>query len=41
LETYVILCRGGRRTPDELQAAFASSIEEGERTPDDVRRICS
>ena len=41
METYVILRRGGWRTPDELQAAFARSIEEGERTPDDVRRICS
>jgi hypothetical protein len=41
LETYVILRRGGWRTPDELQAALARSIEEGERTPDDVRRICS
>jgi hypothetical protein len=41
LETYVILRRGGWRTPDELQAALARSSEEGERTPDDVRRICS
>jgi len=41
LETYVILRRGGWRTPHELQAALARSIEEGERTPDDVRRICS
>jgi hypothetical protein len=41
LETYVILRRGGWRTPDELQAALARSIEEGERAPDDVRRICS
>jgi hypothetical protein len=41
LETYVILRRGAWRTPDELQAALARSIEEGERTPDHVRRICS
>ena len=41
METYVILRRGGWRTPDELQAALARSLEEGERTPDDVRRICS
>ena len=37
----MILRRGGWRTPDELQAALARSLEEGERTPDDVRRICS
>ena len=41
METYVILRRGGWRTPDELQAALARSIEESERTPDDLRRICS
>ena len=41
METYVILRRGGWRTPDELQAAAARSIEEGERTPDDVRWIRS
>jgi hypothetical protein len=41
LETYVILRRAGWRTPDELQAALARSIEEGERTPEHVRRICS
>ncbi len=41
METYVILRRGGWRTPDELHAAFARSIEESERTPDQVRRICS
>ena len=41
METYVILRRGGWRTPDELQAALSRSIEEGERTPDDVRRVCS
>ena len=41
METYVILRRGGWRTPDELQAAVARAIEESERTPDDVRRVCS
>jgi hypothetical protein len=41
LETYVILRRAGWRTPDELQAALTRSIEEGERMPDDVRRIRS
>ena len=35
LETYVILRRGGWRTPDELQAAAARSTEEGEQ---DARR---
>jgi uncharacterized protein DUF4242 len=41
LETYVILRRSGWRTPDELQAALARSIEEADKTPDDVRRMCS
>ena len=41
METYVILRRAGWRTPDELQAALARSIEEGERTPDQVRQICN
>ena len=41
MQTYVILRRGGWRTPGELQAALARSIEEAERTPDDVHRICS
>ena len=41
METYVILRRAGWRTPDELQAALTRSIEEDERTPDHVRRICS
>ena len=41
METYVILRRGGWRTPDELQAAAARSTEEGDRMPDDVRWIRS
>jgi hypothetical protein len=41
VETYVILRRGGWRTPDELQAAAARSTEEGDRMPDDVRWIRS
>jgi hypothetical protein len=36
----VILRRGGRRTPDELQQA-ARSIAEGDRAPDDIRWIRS
>ncbi len=41
METYVILRRGGWRTPEELQAAAARSTEEGDRTPDDIRWIRS
>jgi hypothetical protein len=41
METYVILRRSGWRTPEELQAAAARSIEEGDRTPDDIRWIRS
>jgi Protein of unknown function (DUF4242) len=41
METYVILRRGGWRTPDELQEAAARSIAEGDRTPDDIRWIRS
>jgi hypothetical protein len=41
LETYVILRRGGWRTPDELQQAAARSMAEGDRTPDDIRWIRS
>ena len=41
METYVILRRGGWRTPEELQAAAARSTEEGDRMPDDVRWIRS
>jgi hypothetical protein len=41
VETYVILRRGAWRTPDELQAAVARSIEEGDKRPEDVRWIRS
>lgn len=41
METYVILRRGAWWTPDELQAAAARSVEEGDKTPDDVRWIRS
>jgi hypothetical protein len=41
VETFVILRRGGWRTPDELQAATARSTEEGDKVPDDIRWIRS
>ena len=41
METYVILRRGGWRTPDELQEAAARSTAEGDRTPEDIRWIRS
>jgi len=41
VETYVILRRGGWRTPDELQAAAARSTEEADKMPDDIRWIRS
>ena len=41
METYVILRRGGWRTPDELQDAANRSTAEGDRTPDDIRWIRS
>jgi uncharacterized protein DUF4242 len=41
VETYVILRRGGWRTPEELKAAAARSTEEGDQMPDDVRWIRS
>ena len=41
METYVILRRGGWRTPDELQDAAARSTAEGDRMPDDIRWIRS
>jgi Nickel responsive protein SCO4226-like len=41
VETYVILRRGGWRTPEELQAAAARSTEEGDKTPDNIRWIRS
>ena len=41
METYLILRRGGWRTPDEVRAAAARSSEEGDKAPDDVRWIRS
>jgi hypothetical protein len=41
METYVILRRGGWRTPDELQEAADRSTAESEQMPDDVRWIRS
>jgi hypothetical protein len=41
VETYLILRRSGWRTPGEQQAAAARTIEEADRTPDDIRWIRS
>jgi hypothetical protein len=41
METYVILRRGGWRTPEDLQAAAERSTAEGDQMPDDVRWIRS
>ena len=41
METYVILRRGGWRTPEDLEAAAARSTAEGERMSDDIRWIRS
>jgi Nickel responsive protein SCO4226-like len=41
LETYLILRRGGWRTPEELQEAARRSTAEGERMADDVRWLRS
>jgi sporulation protein YlmC with PRC-barrel domain len=41
METYVILRRGGWRTPEDLQEAAARSTAEGEKMADDVRWIRS
>jgi hypothetical protein len=41
METYVILRRGGWRTPDDLREAAVRSTTEGERMEDDVRWIRS
>ena len=41
METYVILRRGGWRTPEEFHAAAARSSAEGDKTPDDIRWIRS
>jgi hypothetical protein len=41
VETYVIMRRGGWRTPDELREAAARSSEEGDQTPNDIRWLRS
>ena len=41
METYLILRRGGWRTPDELQAATARSSDESEKRSEDVRWLRS
>jgi Nickel responsive protein SCO4226-like len=41
METYVILRRGGWRTPEELKDAAARSTVEGDLMPDDIRWIRS
>jgi hypothetical protein len=42
MDTYVILRRGGWRTPEDLQAAAARSTAVGdEQMPDDIRWIRS
>jgi hypothetical protein len=41
MNTYVILRRGGWRTPEDLEAAAQRSIAEGDEMPDDVRWIRS
>jgi hypothetical protein len=41
METYVILRRGGWRTPEDLKEAAARSTAEGEKMSDDVRWIRS
>jgi thiamine biosynthesis protein ThiC len=41
VQTYAILRRGAWRTPDELQAAAARSLEHGDKMPDDIRWIRS
>jgi hypothetical protein len=41
MDLYVILRRGGWRSPEELQEAAARSTAEGERMPNDIRWIRS
>jgi hypothetical protein len=41
MDTYVILRRGGWRTPGDLQEAAARSTAEGEPMSDDIRWIRS
>ena len=39
MDTYVVLRRGGWRTPDELEAAAERSRVAGEAMPDEVRWV--
>jgi hypothetical protein len=39
MDTYVVLRRGGWRTPDELEAAVDRSREAGATMPDEVRWV--
>jgi hypothetical protein len=41
METYVILRRGGWRTPEELEDAAERSRQAGETMPDEVRWVRS
>jgi hypothetical protein len=41
MKTYVILRRGGWRTPGDLQEAAARSTAEGDKMPEDIRWIRS
>jgi hypothetical protein len=41
MDTYVILRRGGWRSPEDLQAAAERSTAEGDKMPDDIRWIRS
>jgi hypothetical protein len=41
VDTYVVLRRGGWRTPDELEAAAERSRVVGEGMPDEVRWVRS
>jgi thiamine biosynthesis protein ThiC len=41
MDTYVILRRGGWKTPEELEHAAGRSTAEGEKMPDDIRWIRS
>jgi sporulation protein YlmC with PRC-barrel domain len=41
MDTYVIIRRGGWRTPEDLQQAAARSTAEGDQMPDDIGWIRS
>ena len=41
MDTYVILRRGGWRSPEELEEAAGRSTKAGEDMPDDIRWIRS